>query len=268
MTAVENSTRQEAPAVTPGVPPQAGPKVPMLRLAVVELRKLADTRAGLWLLIVIALASVATGVILLLAGPAQEQTFAGFFGFAQLPAGVLLPVLGILSMTGEWTQRTALTTFALVPQRGRVFTAKLLAAVVIAVLAAAATLAFAAASNLVALAGDGNGSWTIGWRVVLQCLVLQVLFVLMGSAFGALLMNTPLSIVAFFALPMVWTILGETIRSLRTAAGWLDINATTTPLTDGAMTGGQWARLGVSCAVWIVVPLVAGAARVLRREVA
>jgi ABC-2 type transport system permease protein len=81
-------------------------------------------------------------------------------------------------------------------------------------------------------------------------------------------MNTPLSIVAFFALPMVWTILGETIRSLRTAAGWLDINATTTPLTDGAMTGGQWARLGVSCAVWIVVPLVAGAARVLRREVA
>jgi ABC-2 type transport system permease protein len=268
MTALETTTRQHGLTGAAGGAARGERKVPMLRLVAVELRKLADTRAGLWLLIVIGLASVATGAILLLAGPPEEQTFAGFFGFAQLPAGVLLPVLGILSMTGEWTQRTALTSFALVPQRGRVFAAKLIAAVVIAVLAAAATFAFAAAGNLVALAGDGDGSWTIGWWLVLQCLALQVLFVLMGSAFGALLMNTPLSIVAFFALPMVWTILGETIRSLRTAASWLDINTTTTPLTEAALTGGQWARLGVSCAVWILVPLIAGAARVLKREVA
>jgi hypothetical protein len=93
------------------------------------------------------------------------------------------------------------------------------------------------------------------------------MYVLMGSAFGALLMNSPLAIVTFFALPMVWTILGETIRSLRTAAGWLDINTTTGPLTDGAMTGGQWARLGVSAAVWVLVPLIAGTVRMLRREV-
>ena len=57
-------------------------------------------------------------------------------------------------------------------------------------------------------------------------MVLQVVFVLMGSAFGALLMNSPLAIVLFFALPTVWTVLGETVRALRTAAGWLDINVT------------------------------------------
>ena len=35
-----------------------------------------------------------------------------------VPPTVLLPVLGILSMTGEWSQRTALTTFTLVPAWG------------------------------------------------------------------------------------------------------------------------------------------------------
>jgi hypothetical protein len=33
------------------------------------------------------------------------------------------------------------------------------------------------------------------------------------------------------------------------------------------MTGGQWARVAVSATVWIVVPMVAGAVRVMRREV-
>jgi hypothetical protein len=96
---------------------------------------------------------------------------------------------------------------------------------------------------------------------------LQVLYVLMGSAFGALLMNSPVAIVTFFALPTVWTILGETIKALRTAAGWLDINQTTAPLTTDAMTSGQWGRLGVSAAVWVLLPLIAGTVRVLRREV-
>ena len=265
MTAVQTDTR---PAAT-GTPPTAHrvPSISVARLVPVELRKLADTRSGMWLLIVIALASVATGLILLLAAPDAEQTFAGFFTFAQLPAGILLPVLGILSMTSEWSQRTALTTFTLVPQRGKVIGAKLIAAVVIAVLATASTALFAGVFNLLASATGGDAAWTIGWQLVLQCLTLQVLFVLMGAGFGALLQNSPLAIVGFFALPMVWTILGSTISALRDAAGWLDINTTTTALTEATMTSGQWGRLGVSAAVWVLVPLIAGTVRVLRREV-
>jgi ABC-2 type transport system permease protein len=236
--------------------------VPIGRLVGVELRKLADTRAGLWLLIVIALASVATGLIQLFAAPDDSQTFMSYFIFAQLPAGILLPVLGILSMTSEWSQRTALTTFTLVPQRGRVLTAKLLAAAVIAVLAAASTFVFAAAFNVIS-----TGSWSMEWPVIAQGVLLQVLFVLMGTAFGGLLMNTPLAIVGFFALPMVWTLLGSMIGSLQKAAAWLDINLTTEPLTDHAMTGDEWSKLAVSAAVWVLVPLVAGAVRMLRREV-
>lgn len=240
---------------------------PLWQLTVVELRKLADTRAGLWLLIVIGVAAAGTVVLLLTAGDPAEQTFAQFYTFGLLPASVLLPVLGILSMTGEWSQRTALTTFALVPQRGRVLTAKLTAAVLVAVLATAVTGLLAAAGNLVAIALDGDGSWKLGAAMLARLVFLQVLLVVMGSAFGALLLSSPLAIVLYFALPTVWTVLGELVKKLRTAAEWLDINVTMEPLTAMDMTSGQWARLGTSAALWVILPLVLGAARVLRREV-
>lgn len=264
MTAVDT-----APRTAPAAPGAAGhrPTVPLHRLVAAELRKLADTRSGFWLLVVILLASAGTAALLLFAAPAEEQTFTEFFTFAQLPAGVLLPVLGILAVTTEWSQRTALTTFALVPRRGRVMTAKVMAATLIAALAFGATVLFGAAGTLIATANGAEGVWNANWQLFAQCLVLQVALVLMGTGFGALFLNTPVAIVLYFALPMLWTILGESVKALRTASGWLDINQTTVPLTDLSMTAGQWGRLGVSLTVWVLLPLVAGVVRVLRREV-
>jgi hypothetical protein len=97
--------------------------------------------------------------------------------------------------------------------------------------------------------------------------LLEVIFVLMGSAFGALLLHSPLAIVLYFALPTVWTMLGEMVRRLRSAGGWPDINLTSLPVTNPDMTSGEWARLGASTALWVVLPLIAGTVRVLRREV-
>ncbi|MCA2213995.1 ABC transporter permease [Jidongwangia harbinensis] len=267
MTAVDTARQPAGPQHATARAPQRS-AVPLHRLIVVELRKLADTRAGLWLLIVIALAAAATVVILLFAADAEQQTFVEFFTFAQLPSAVLLPVLGILSVTSEWSQRTALTTFTLVPERGRVLTAKLIAAVLIAVLALGANGLFAVVGNAIASATGGDGSWTLGGDMLVQALVLQVVLVLMGYGFGALLLNSPVAIVLYFALPTVWSILAGLVKTLRTAAGWLDINQTTTPLSEPAMTGDEWTRLGVSVLVWVVVPLVVGWFRVLRREVA
>jgi ABC-2 type transport system permease protein len=234
------------------------------RLTWIELRKLADTRAGLWLLIVIALAAAGTVVVELVFAPDSEHTLNNFFQFALLPTSVLLPVLGILSMTGEWTQRTALTTFTLVPARGRVVVAKLAAGVLIALLATVLTLGLAALGTLLA----GSHDWSLGVALLGRLALGQVLSVLVGLGFGALLLNSPLAIVAYFALPTVWSILGATIRGLRPAAGWLDLNATSMPLSEASMSGGQWARLGVSAAVWVLVPVVLGTVRVLTREVA
>ena len=259
-------------AARPGVAPTRNEgrtsRISMTTLIRVELRKLADTRAGMWLLIIIAVASAATAVILLTAGDPPEQTYYNFFTFGLLPAAILLPVLGILSMTGEWTQRTALSTFTLVPARGRVLTAKLVAGLIVAVLATVAAAATGALGNLVAIALDGDGTWSMDETVPWQGLLLAVLYVLMGSAFGALLMNSAVAIVLFFAVPLVWSILAEMITGLTKTMSWFDINTTTEPLGGGdALTSGEWQKLGVAATVWVVLPLILGLIRMLRREV-
>ncbi|MDI6105485.1 ABC transporter permease [Actinoplanes sp. NEAU-A12] len=248
-------------------PPAAAAPVPLTRLTMVELRKLADTRAGMWLLIVIGLATVATSAILLGGAPDNEITFSGLYSFGLLPSAVLLPVLGIFSVTSEWSQRTALATFTLVPARGRVLLAKIAAGILIAIAATAATAVLAAAANALTPVGGGDGSWSLDSWLIWQSLLLQIVLVLMGIAFGALLLNTPLAIVVFFALPTVGTILGETIRALRDAAQWLDLSATSQAMSKADMTSGEWARLAASAGVWVVLLLLIGVARVLRREV-
>ena len=40
---------------------------------------------------------------------------------------IILPMIAILSVTSEWSQRSGLTTFTLVPHRGRVILAKAIA---------------------------------------------------------------------------------------------------------------------------------------------
>jgi ABC-type transport system involved in multi-copper enzyme maturation permease subunit len=267
MTTLQTTSDHVQPGVAVGGAGSRTKNIGLGRLTVIELRKLADTRSGLWLLIVIALGAVGTSAIQLGFAPDAEQTFSAFFTFGMLPAGVLLPVLGILSMTSEWSQRTALTTFTLVPARGRVILAKLAAGVLIACAATAVTAVFAAVANLIGMGLGGDGSWHLDGALPGQFVLMEIIFVLMGLAFGALLLNSPLAIVLFFAIPTVWSILGAMIKSLQTAAGWLDLNLASTPLSEAGMSGGQWARLGVATAVWVVLPLLVGTVRVLRREV-
>ncbi|HEX9999026.1 MAG TPA: ABC transporter permease [Actinoplanes sp.] len=248
--------------------PTATRAVPLARLTHIELRKLGDTRAGLWLLIIIGLATAGTSAIVLGWAPDNELTFAGFFAFGLVPSMVLLPVLGILSMTSEWSQRTAISTFTLVPARGRVIVAKLAAGVAVALGSTVATAVLAAAANLLGLALGGDGGWQIAGSLLWQGLLGEVIFVLMGLGFGAVLLSSPLAIVTYFALPTLWSVLGELIKPLNDAAKWLDVNATTAALSEPAMTGGEYARLAVSVALWVALPLARGTWRVLRREVA
>ena len=110
----------------------------------VELRKMADTRAGFWLLLSIGLITAAILVIFLLVAPDDQKTFLNFMGATATPQGFLLPVLGILLVTSEWGQRTALTTFALEPSRPRVIGAKFVAALLIGLAAIVVAVALAA----------------------------------------------------------------------------------------------------------------------------
>ncbi|MGI5213752.1 ABC transporter permease [Plantactinospora sp. CA-290183] len=267
------SANPTAPISTgrPAGPDPSSEPPSLLRLTGVELRKLADTRAGYWLLITVALVSAGIVAVLLVFAPTAEQRFGNFFALSQFPVGILLPILGILLVTSEFSQRTALTTFALVPRRQRVIAAKVAAGLVAALLSVLVSLATAATGTLVATLTGADDAWSTSLTAVGGAAVFQMVNVLMGIAFGLLFQNTPLAIVLSLVLPIAWSMLGEMISGLREAARWLDTGLTTAPLieppTAGELGAGQWARLGVSVAAWVLVPLVAGAVRTLRREV-
>ncbi|MBY8872380.1 ABC transporter permease [Micromonospora sp. PLK6-60] len=261
------STVATAPPAPP-TPVRPADRAPTLaRLTEVELRKLVDTRAGRWLLITIGVIAAAIVTVQLFVVPDERQTFTAFFTPSLLPVGLLLPVVGILSITAEWSQRTALTTYALVPRRERVVVAKLAAVVLAALVSVLVSLAVAAAGTLLSGATGGAGSWQFAWSLLLHAAVLQVVNVLLGAAFGLLLLNPPLAIVSYLVLPTIWSVLAAMVTALRGPAGWLDTSVTMEPLFGPDVTAGQWGRMAVSWLVWVVVPLVAGLLRTVRREV-
>ncbi|MFC4909222.1 ABC transporter permease [Actinomadura gamaensis] len=248
---------------------RAPARPPLHRLTLVELRKMTDTRAGRWLLAIIALVAVATVGIFMGVRPAGEQSAGQLFALSQVGVGLLLPVVGILAVTGEWSQRTALATFALVPQRLRVLVAKMLAAAVLATGFLVLGLALGWLGRSVGgVFGLSSGSWGIPPRAIGSMLLVEVATVLIGVAFGALLMNTPVAIVLYFVLPTVWSTVGSMVKALRSASAWLDTNRAFEPLSgETPATGTEWARAGTAAAVWLVLPMALGAYRLLKREV-
>lgn len=238
------------------------------RLVHVELRKLVDTRAGRWLLIAIGVITVLVMGIMLFTAQAKDMTFENFLLGSAVPQGILLPILGILAVTTEWSQRTGLVTFTLEPRRSRVAAAKLVSAVIMALVAVAVALAIAALATVIAVTTrDGIGSWSLGASILGGAVLLQVLEVAQGVGFGMLLLNTPAAIVAYLALPTAWSILGGLISGLEPYAKWLDMGRTSEPLLAGTMNTDAWLHLSVSAGVWVVLPIALGAWRLIRREV-
>lgn len=264
-----STTAPPRPLLPPPLPPDGRDDAPGLgRLVRVELRKCVNTRAGRWLLVAVAVASVVgIGLALAFSDP-DERTFAGLLGASLLPTSIVLPVVGILAVTSEWSQRTAMSTFGLTPRRGRVLTAKLLAAVVLGLVSTVVALLTAAVANLIAIGFlDADAGWSVTAAALGQAVLFQVLGVLFGTGFGLLFLSSPLAIVAYFALPAVWGILSSTVAVLRDAGGWLDTSRSYLPLMEGSAAGGDWARIGVSTAVWIALPVLVGAWRVRRSEI-
>ena len=262
----DTMSRPDWSAADDSVPPPTRAGLP--RLTWVEMRKMVDTRAGFWLLVVIALLSLAVVVVQLIwGGGGGGGDWADYFQFSLLPVALLLPVLGILTVTTEWSQRTALTTFTLVPERHRVVIAKFAAAIIFALASVVTSVLVSALGNLLGIVLDrGESNWNLTASMLAQAVLMQVLGVVMGVAFGMLLMNTPTAIVLYFMLPTVWQILTELIEPIREAAEWLDLNSAMNPLAEGAVHGDGWGKLATSSLVWIVLPLVLGSIRLLRRE--
>jgi ABC-type transport system involved in multi-copper enzyme maturation permease subunit len=249
------------------------PRVPFTRLVQVELRKMFDTRAGRWLLISIAATTALVLVIQLWVVLAQDMsvTFGDFGGGANIPMNVLLPVLGIMSVTSEWSQRTAMVTFSLEPSRSRFLRAKFVSTLLVALVAVLVGLGLTILANAVyAGLSDNPVTWELSPFQIFCFFLLYVFSMATGFVFGTLLLNTAAAIVIYFVYSFIvpgLMELGTLLDWFKDIRPWIDFANAQNPIIEADVSGKEWAQLATSGLIWLVLPLVIGVWRVLRAEV-
>ncbi len=263
------TTTRPLARATQTAPPAA---IPLRRIAAVELRKSFDTRSGFWLLASIAIAAVLATTAVLLFAPADEITYETFAGAIGFPMAVILPMIAILSVTSEWSQRTGLTTFTMVPHRGRIVLAKGIVAVGIAVASMVLAMVIGAVGNLVGPAILGaDRVWNAGAAELANIVLANTLGLMIGFMLGVLIRNSAGAIVAYFVysllLPTISGVLAGAQEWYRTLQPWVDFNYAQSALFNGPLSGEQWAQLGVTGVLWLVAPLTVGLVLLLRSEV-
>ena len=250
-------------------------RVPFTRLVAVELRKARDTRAGFWLLVVIVgllivVPGIAVIITLVNTDPVQLDDFVGI---ASYMASFLLPLLAIMLVTSEWTQRTAMVTFSLEPRRSRIVLAKLTAAALLTVanLVAGLAVGFVYTAICEVVQPDETG-WHLDPGNVAGFFVTALLAMLGGFAIATLILNTPASIVLFvvyrFVLPGVFAVVTALSDALGNIVPWVDFQGAQADLYNWDIPDAAgWAHLVTSGILWLVVPLVLGIWRLVRAEV-
>jgi ABC-2 type transport system permease protein len=236
------------------------------RLVAVELRKMVNTRAGFWLQVATVAITVVAVTVRSVVGDAADHTFASVLEVGMQPAAVLLPVVGILLVTSEWSQRTGMITFALVPMRSRVLGAKLVASLVLAVAVLAVGVGIVAAGVLVAAPGV-DGTWADLVPLIGQSAVFLTTGMVVGVAFGAILLASAPAIVVLFTLPFAWMAVAS-LSFFEDVAPWLDTARALAPMPMEVMSTTQWAQAGTALALWMLLPLLIGIWRITRSEVA
>ena len=251
---------------------EAPSPIPFGRVLWVELTKMFNTRSGFWLMVSIAAtATIATSAVILWA-PDSELTYDNFGAAIGFPMVVLLPVVAILSVTSEWSQRSGLTTFTLLPHRGRVIGAKMTVAVLVGVASIVVALGIGALGNIVGSSIAGVDTvWDISLNQALSIVFANVLQLLIGFMLGVLIRNSAGALVAYFVYNFVLStltmLLAQSQQWFADLQPWVDFNYAQGALFDGNLTGEQWANLGVSGMLWLVVPLSIGLVLIRRSEV-
>jgi hypothetical protein len=242
------------------------------RLVGVEQRKSFDTRSGRWLLASLGLAALLTTGAIIAWAPADQLTYSEFTLAIGVPMTIILPIIAVLSVTSEWSQRSGLATFTLVPHRGRVLLAKAVAAVLVTVPATAAAFGVGALGNLAgsALAGV-DPVWDQAWVDVGHFALGQTLLLLTGFVLGALIRNSSGAIVAYmlygFVTPGLLAFLAFNQQWFADARPWVDAKYNQDALLRGVLTGDGWSHLAATSALWLIVPMVFAVMVVLRSEV-
>jgi ABC-2 type transport system permease protein len=264
-----------SPGDTTGAAPvrPAHPPVPTTRLVRVELRKMFDTRSGFWMLVSIGVLSVAAAGSVLVFAPDSDVTYTTFARAIGFPMSVILPIIAILAVTSEWSQRSGLTTFTLVPNRRRVIGAKAIATLLVGLGSVALALAVATLGNVAGSAAAGVDSvWDMSWSAAAQIVLGNLVGMAIGFTLGVLLRNSAAAIVGYFVIsfvmPGILVLLAQVRPWFEDLQPWIDWNKTQIVLFDGATNSGkEWAMLVSTTMIWIVIPLIVGLLFLRRSEV-
>jgi ABC-2 type transport system permease protein len=246
--------------------------IPLHRITSTELRKMFDTRSGFWLMASIAIFAVLATAAVVVFAPDDELTYNSFAAAIGVPMTIILPIVAILSVTSEWSQRSGLTTFTLVPHRSRVIAAKAMVSVAVAVVSIPVAFAVGALGNVVGSAIAGvDPVWNLTSTDFFNIVLANVLGLLVGFMLGVLIRSSAGAIVAYFVysflLPTLAMLLASSQTWFKDLQPWVDFNFAQSALFDGSLNSEQWAQLGVTSVIWLVVPTIVGVAMVLRSEV-
>ena len=246
--------------------------IPLGRIVGVELRKMFDTRSGFWLMASIVITAVLASVAVVLFAPDDAVTYDTFAAAIGVPMTIVLPLVATLAVTSEWSQRSGLTTFTLVPHRGKVIGGKAVATVVVALASMAVAFGVGAVGNLVGSSLNGTDAvWDMSlaqaWTIPLG----NLLGMLLGFAFGVLLRSSSAAIVSYLVyamvLPPLTGLLASTQSWFADLQPWVDFSYAHNVLFDGLPTGQEWAQLATATGLWVVLPLAVGLFLVRRAEV-
>jgi len=247
-------------------------RIPASRVVAVELRKMFDTRSGFWMLMSIGItATLATGAVILWA-PDSELTYDSFAAAIGFPMSVILPMVAILSVTSEWSQRSGLSTFTLVPHRGRIVAGKAVATVLVGVASMFVAMAIGALGNIVGTAITGTPTvWDDSIETLALIVLGNVLGMMLGFMLGVVIRNSAGAIVGYFVATLVVPTLSGLLAAnadwFRDAQPWIDFTYSRGSLFEGGMAANDWAQLAVSSVIWLVIPLAVGLRLMMRSEV-
>jgi len=243
-----------------------------------ELRKLTTTRLWLWMLVLgLVMVGGTTSAAIGFAepGPLGLDTAAGQRTvFAQATATlVVVGILGIIAVTGEFAHQTATPTFLATPRRGRVVVAKL-------VTYAVAGLGYAAACTVVLLAValpwldakhvDIVLSGTDLARTLGGVGIEVALYAVLGVAVGCLMRNQIAAIVGFVVYIFVVGPILSGIEATSEVAQYLPYQAGNalgrlTSSVDAAMLG--QAAGGLVLLAWALAFAALGTRVAIRRDI-
>ena len=245
-----------------------------MRVTQVELRKMFDTRSGFWLIASIAITALLATAGVILFAPNEELTYSTFVTAIRFPIAVILPLVAILAVTGEWSQRSGLTTFTLIPHRYRVITAKAISSVTVGLVSVLLAFAIGALGNLAGAAiTDTTLVWNISLTQSLYFVLGNVLSLMIGFMLGVLIRASAAAIAVYFVywflLPTIFGLLAASVTWFRDLQPWVDFQFAQSSLFsfEGAMTGEQWANIAVTGVIWLIIPLAVGLGFVTRAEV-